>query len=165
MTLTLKVLIGLAITLIAVFAVAGSTYASQEPQTVRVDLTDNQVRVSQFVVAAARPIKFEIANEGTIPHHLVVRPMSAEAAIVGDEPVIGARTTRTIERKLAAGVYRVYCDLANHSERGMVSAIAVETTPHSVFPIPLNGLVSLLIFVLGCVYIIGDSMGFRLIRR
>ena len=91
--------------------------------------------------------------------------MSAANESTADEPVIGARTTRTIERKLAAGVYRVYCDLLNHSERGMVSAIAVETTPHSAFPIPLNGLVSLLIFVLGCTYIIGDSMGFRLIRR
>jgi hypothetical protein len=59
----------------------------------------------------------------------------------------------------------VYCDLLNHSERGMVSAIAVETTPHSAFPIPINGLIASLIFVIGCVYIIGDSIGLRLIRR
>jgi plastocyanin len=151
--------------LIAAFAAVGSTYASQEPQTVHIDLTDSQVHVSQFVVAAGRPIKFEIANGGTIPHHLVVRPLSAGNASGGDEPVIGAHTTRTIDQALAPGIYRVSCDLFDHAERGMVSAIAVETTPHSAFPIPVNGLVSLLIFVAGCVYIIGDTLGFRLIQK
>lgn len=164
MTLTLKVLIGVAIILVVLFSVAGSTQASAEPQTVHIQITDSQVHLTQFVVAADRPIKFEISNEGTIAHHLIIRPMSASVPRAGDEPVVGAHTTRTIEEKLAPGIYRISCDLYDHAVRGLESAIAVESTPHNAFPISNSGLVSLVGFVLGCVYIIGDSLGIRLIR-
>ena len=164
MTLTLKALIGAVITLIAVFAIVGGTQASEEPQTVHIQLTDSQVHMSQFVVTAGRPVKFEVANEGSIAHHLVIRPMSAPLVTAGNEPVVGAHTTRTIEQKLAPGIYRISCDLFDHAARGMESAIAAETVSHTAFPIPINGLISLLVFVLGCVYIIGDSLGIRLTR-
>lgn len=164
MTLTLKVLIGVAIILVALFAVAGRTQASAEPQTVHIQLTDSQVHVSQFVVAADRPIRFEVSNEGTIAHHLVIQPMAASVPSAGNEPVVGAHTTQTIEERLTPGIYRISCDLFDHAVRGLESAIAVEATPHNAFPISNAGLVSLVGFVLGCVYIIGDSLGFRLIR-
>ena len=164
MTLTFKVLIGVTIILIAAFTAVTSTGASEDPQLIHVNLTDNQLRVSQFVVAAGRPVKFEIANEGARPHRVLIRPMTDAIVSAGDEPVIGAHTVRTIEQTLPPGIYRVYCGLIDHADRGMVSAIAAETTPHTGYLIPINGFISLLVFVLGCVFIIGDSLGFRLIR-
>lgn len=165
MTLTLKVLIGIVIILIAALTAVTGTRASEEPQLVHINLTDNQLRVSQFVVAAGRPVKFEVANEGLIPHRLVIRPMADSNSSAGDEPVIGAHTVWTIEQTLSPGIYRIYCELMNHAEKGMVSAIAAENTPRAAYAFPTNGFISLLVFILGCVYIIGDGLGFRLTRQ
>lgn len=165
MTLTFKVLIGVTLILVAAFSVVTSTGASADPQIVHVSLTDTQMRLSQFVVAADRPVRFEVTNEGTLAHSLSVRPMTAPISDTGNELVIGARTMQIINQTLPAGIYRVYCSFFDHADRGMQSAIAAETTSRTMYPFPMTGLVSILGLVLGCAYIIGDSLGLRLIRR
>lgn len=165
MTLTFKVLTGVAMILIAAFSVVTSTGASTDPQIIHVSLTDTQMRISQFVVTADRPVRFEVANEGTVAHSLSVLPMTAPVSDPRNSLVIGAHTIQVINQTLPAGIYRIYCNFFDHADKGMQSAIAAETTSRTVYPFPMTGLVSILGLALGCAYIIGDSLGLRLIRR
>ncbi|MDE3087907.1 MAG: cupredoxin domain-containing protein [Chloroflexota bacterium] len=165
MTRTLKVLIGLAVVLFFAFAFTTNTRASEEPQIVRVTLTDYQVDLSQFTATPGKTIQFLIDNHGSLSHRLVVQPYAdAQPANSPDDPVVAPGTMRTIQRTLTAGVYRVECAEWDHAERGMVNVLAVQTPTQKAMPIQVETVIPFLAFVLGSAYIIGDSLGVRLTR-
>ncbi len=163
MSRTFKLVMIVTVALFLVILAAGTTRASEEPQIVRVVLRDYQVETSRFVVTSARPVQFVIANVGTLAHQFLVQPMTRNDATAADHaPVIAAGTLRTVQTVLSPGVYRIECAVKDHVERGMFSAIASETAPQVVFAMPIQSWFPLLMFVLGCVYIISDSVGLRL---
>lgn len=165
MTRTFKVLIAAVVVLFLVFAFFGNTQASVEPQIVRVTLTDYKVELSRFAVTPGRPVQFVVDNQGTMSHHFVVQPyVETKMANPEEETVIGAGTTRTVQRTLTPGVYRVECDAWDHAARGMVNTLAAEVTVQSTLPIRMDFVIPILALIFGSVYIIGDSMGLRLTK-
>jgi hypothetical protein len=160
-----KVLVAVAVVLLVVFIAAGTTGASVEPQIVRVSLTDYQIGVSQFTVVPDKVVTLVINNQGEMAHHLVIQPyVSANEANTITGPVVGAHTSQTFQVTLAPGVYRMECEQIDHANRGMVTAIAAQTPPTITFPVDVNFVVSVLGLVLGCAFILIDSMGFRFTR-
>ncbi len=166
MTRTFKILIAVTVVAFLVFAFAANTRASVEPQVVRATLDDFNMDLSQFTVAPGKPVTFVVTNEGTLSHQLQVQPFfGASASDVVQGPVIAPGTSRTVQFTLSPGVYRVSCALWDHADRGMVTALAAEATPQKSFPVQMDIIVPLLAFVLGSAYIIGDSLGLRLVRQ
>ncbi len=166
MTKTLKVLIGLAGVLFLAFLAVGSTRASEEPQIIHVTLKDNRIDLSQSVVAPGKAVTFVVMNSSSLPHQFVVEPYaSAGSAHTGEEPMIAPGTSWTIQQTLAAGVYRVACENPDHVERGMATALSAQALPQSPFPVRMDFIIPILALVLGTAYLIGDSLGLRLIRE
>jgi plastocyanin len=165
MTRTLKILLAALGVLVLVITLSASTQASVEPQTVRVTLTDFHVALSQFTVAPGHPVDFVVDNQGALPHRLVVRPyVDADLADAADAVTVAPGTQRSFSQTLEPGVYRVECIAWDHSERGMVNAIAANMPASHNLPIRMDMLVSLSLLVLGCAWIIGSSLGLRLWR-
>jgi uncharacterized cupredoxin-like copper-binding protein len=166
MTRTLQVVIAVVVVLLLVFAFSANTQASVEPQIVRVTLTDYQVALSQFTVTSGKVVEFMVENRGALTHHLIVRPfIGSQAANEADALAIAPGTTRTFQQTLAPGVYRVECVGWDHAERGMVNALAAETPSPRALPNRMDIVIPLLMLVLGSAYILGDSMGLRLVRH
>lgn len=165
MTRTFRAFIGICILLFLVFAIASNTQASDDPQVVRVTVTDRQVDLSQFVVTPGKTIKFVVDNQSALAHHLVFQPMSAVgSASGGEEPVIGPGTIRALSHTFAPGIYRIVCATADHSERGLVNVFAAQAGRPAVLPVQLATAIPFLALVLGAAYILADSMGVRVTR-
>ena len=166
MTRTFQMLIAVVVVLVLVFALSANTQASVEPQTVRVTLTDYHVDLSQFTVTPGKSVEFMVENQGTLTHQLAIRPYTdSQTANVTDALTIAPGTTRTFQQTLAPGVYRVECVGWDHAERGMVNVIAAETPVQHALPIRMDIVIPLFALVLGSVWIIGDSLGLRLVRQ
>ncbi len=166
MTRTFQVLIAVVVVLVLVFALSANTQASVEPQTVRVTLTDYHVDLSQFTVAPGKSVEFMVENQGALTHQLAIRPYTdSQPATAADALTIAPGTVRTFKQTLAPGVYRVECVGWDHAERGMVTAIAAETPAARTLPIRMDIIVPLFALVVGSVWIIGDSLGLRLVRQ
>jgi|GEM_PF-2806386 hypothetical protein len=163
MTRTFKVLIAMLVVLVLIFAVAGSIGASDEPQLVRVTLKDYQVELSQFTIVPDKKVDFVIANKSAQPHQFILEPYaSAEKVNAEQALVIGPGTMWTIQRTLTPGIYRATCAIGEHAKEGMINVLAAQTEPRQSLPIQTQFGVSILALVLGCVFIIGDSLGLRL---
>jgi plastocyanin len=166
MTRTFQVLIAVGVVLVLVFALSANTQASMEPQTVRVTLTDYHVDLSQFTVTPGKSVEFMVENRGALTHQLIVRPYTdSQPAKVADALTIAPSTTRTFQQTLAPGIYRVECVGWDHAERGMLNAIAAETPVPRALPIRMDIVVPLFALALGSAWIIGDSLGLRLVRQ
>ncbi len=147
-------------------SVLGVTRVPEEPQVVYVTLKDFSIQASQFVVTSERPVRFVVSNQGALPHQFIVRPLAqAKMTNVDDEPMIAPSTRRTFDTTLKPGIYSIECDSKDHLERGMVTAIASEVRWRGGFNPPAGSILPVLLLVIGAIYIIGDSMGFRLIQN
>ena len=166
MTRTFQVLIAVLVVLVLMFALSANTQAAMEPQIVRVTLTDYHVGLSQFTVTPGKAVEFRVENQGALVHQLVVRPyIDAQPANEANALTIAPGTLRTFQQTLAPGVYRVECIGWDHAERGMVNAIAAQTPMSRTLPIRMDFVIPLAALVLGCAWIIGDSLGLRLVRE
>ncbi len=166
MTRTFQVLIAVLVVLVLVFVLSANTQASMEPQTVHVTLTDYHVDLSQFTVTPGKAVEFMVENQGALTHQLVIRPyVDMKPADAAGALTIAPGTTRTFQQTLAPGVYRVEGIGWDHAERGMVNAIAAETPAPRTLPIRMDIIVPLFALVVGSVWIIGDSLGLRLVRQ
>lgn len=166
MTRTSQILIAVVVVLVLIFALSANTQASVEPQTIRVTLTDYRVDLSQFTVAPGKSIEFMVENQGALTHQLAIRPCTnSQPATAADALTIAPGTTRTFKQTLAPGIYRVECVGWDHAERGMINAIAAETPAPRALPIRMDIVIPLLALVAGSVWIIGDSLGLRLVRQ
>lgn len=164
MTRTFQVLVALVVLVFLAFAVAGGTHASEDPQVVRVTLTDFQVQLSQFTVTPGKPVQFVVTNASSLPHQVVVEPyLASSPAVAQDIPVIGPGTARTVVQTLEAGVYKIECLAWDHANRGMVNVIAADTPRTTNAPLRLDMWIPIAAIVLGAAYIIGDSMGLKLV--
>ncbi len=164
MTRTFKVLVALVVLLFLVFVIAGGTHASDEPQVVQVTLSDYQVQMSQFTVTPGKPVQFVVTNAGSLPHQVVVEPYLADpSAMPQDVPVIAPGMERTIQQTLAAGIYKIECLEWDHAARGMLNVFASDLPHTPSVPLHLDVLIPIAALALGAAYIIGDSMGLKLI--
>ena len=69
--------------------------------------------------------EFELVNEGTAGHNLVVNGPEVENK---GTPVIGAGKKAKVRVTLAAGEYELYCSVPGHKESGMTTTITVSGT-------------------------------------
>jgi plastocyanin len=68
-------------------------------------------------------VRFNLANYGEDGHDLVVRTRGGRDLARTGEVRAGKRAT--LQLRLAAGTYRLICDLADHEARGMRTTLKV----------------------------------------
>jgi plastocyanin len=69
------------------------------------------------------PIRFELTNDGSLPHDLHVRKGDEE---LGGTEAIGDGDEASASVKLAPGDYEVYCSIGDHADLGMTGDLKVE---------------------------------------
>lgn len=87
--------------------------------TVQVALTEFSITPGEIVVPAGQPVRFEIANTGTVPHDLAIEDVAASEQIAG-----GEATVLELD-PLPAGTYRLLCTVAGHDAAGMTGTLRV----------------------------------------
>ncbi|HMJ01513.1 MAG TPA: hypothetical protein VK506_01155 [Conexibacter sp.] len=112
----------LAAALPAAAHVASAT-ARRAPET-SVGISAREFRLAAYRDSAPRGfLRFNLANYGEDVHNLVVRDADGREISRSREVRSGQRTTLRV--RLAAGRYRLVCDLADHELRGMRASIRV----------------------------------------
>jgi plastocyanin len=69
------------------------------------------------------PIRFELRNEGTLPHDLHVRRDDDD---LGGTDAIGEGENATASVRLAPGEYEIFCSIGDHAELGMTGDLKIE---------------------------------------
>ena len=69
------------------------------------------------------PVRFELRNEGSLPHDIHVRRGDEE---LGGSEAIGGGDTASATVELAPGDYEIYCSIGDHAELGMKGGLKVE---------------------------------------
>lgn len=94
-----------------------ATGESPETQTVRYSLSE--FAIDGDVQIAAGPTQFEVNNEGSVAHNLVLEGGASTADLnAGDSAVLDVGD-------LGAGSYVIFCSIAGHREAGMESTVTV----------------------------------------
>lgn len=107
--------------------VLASTAAERQPSTA-VGVSAREFRFGLYRLTVPRGVvRFNLANYGEDAHDLVVRTRDGRHVARSQEVRAGARTTLRV--RLAAGRYRLVCDLADHERRGMRTSILVTRIP------------------------------------
>jgi uncharacterized cupredoxin-like copper-binding protein len=119
---------------------APGTPAGGGGATVAVSLGDFHVTAAPGSVPAGA-VRFEVKNEGSIPHELTVIRTDAEPnalptaggmadvsglEVAGDTGEVAAGQSKTLETTLTAGRYLLICNVAGHYPAGMTTAFTVE---------------------------------------
>ena len=74
---------------------------------------------SQYAVKPGA-VKIAYANQGNLSHSLVI------AGVGGFKILLAPGGTKTLGVTLAAGTYKLYCDVAGHEALGMHAALTVQ---------------------------------------
>jgi plastocyanin len=97
-------------------------------QPVAVEGTEYAFKPGKITIRAATgrpgavPVRFELRNEGSLPHDIHVRRGDEEQG--GTEAVGGGKTaSATVE--LAPGEYEIYCAIGDHADLGMKGELEV----------------------------------------
>ena len=69
------------------------------------------------------PVRFELSNDGSLPHDLHVRKGDDE---LGGTKAIGAGEDASASVTLAPGEYEIYCSIGDHADLGMTGKLTVE---------------------------------------
>jgi nitrite reductase (NO-forming) len=102
--------------------------ASTEPPsgsgaTVTLSLKEYSITPATVTVTAGTPVTFEVRNDGTINHALVISGTGVNLAT--KDLSFGPGTTETISATLAAGTYTFICPVDGHAGQGMTGTITV----------------------------------------
>ncbi len=98
--------------------------APAKPAVTAVGVGAREFRLAVYRDSAPRGVlRFNLANYGEDVHNLVVRDRDGRQVARSQEARAGQRTTLRV--RLAAGRYRLVCDLADHERRGMRTSILV----------------------------------------
>lgn len=102
--------------LLVLFALAacgsGEESAGVPTETVPVKLAGHDIDMPASIPAG--PTSFQVTNQGDTVHGFEVEGLGLE-----EEIEVPPGETRTLEVSLEPGTYRIYCPVADHSERGM----------------------------------------------
>ncbi|RPH57573.1 hypothetical protein EHM82_01000 [bacterium] len=113
----LLVVLTLLTALLVLFTLAacgsGEESAGVPNETVPVRLAGHDIDMPATVQSG--PTTFEVTNQGDTTHGFEVEGLGFEEEIEQIPP----GETRTLVVRLEPGTYRVYCPVADHSERGM----------------------------------------------
>ena len=69
------------------------------------------------------PVRFELSNDGSLPHDLHVRKGDDE---LGGTKAIGEGEDASASVTLAPGEYEIYCSIGDHADLGMTGKLTVE---------------------------------------
>ena len=91
------------------------------PETVEVKETEFKIELPSTSLKAGE-YEFEVANDGNVPHDLVIeRPQVSKAKT----PLINGGTNVALKVKLAPGTYDFYCSVPGHKQAGMEVKVTV----------------------------------------
>lgn len=116
-----------ALVLVAVFlAVVGIGYKAHQSSAGAgaasngvIDVSLKEFTISGNFNAPPGDVTFNIANNGTLVHDVVVTGLGKTA------PINAGATDTLVLAKLAPGTYEVFCDLPGHKASGMVATLKV----------------------------------------
>jgi plastocyanin len=69
------------------------------------------------------PVRFDLRNDGTLPHDIHVRQGDKE---LGGTDAVGEGKTATATVTLAPGDYEFYCSIGDHADLGMKGKLEVK---------------------------------------
>jgi len=115
----------LVVLLLAVAALtAGAADARHRPASTSVGVGAREYRFAAYRTSAPTGVvRFNLANYGEDGHDLVVETAGGRELARTGEVRAGRRAT--LRLRLAAGAYRLVCDLADHEARGMRTSFRV----------------------------------------
>jgi len=97
-------------------------------QPVLVEGTEYAFKPGTITVRAAAgapgkvPVRFELRNEGSLPHDIHVRRGDEE---LGGSETIGGGETTSATVPLEPGEYEIYCSIGDHADLGMKGDLEV----------------------------------------
>jgi uncharacterized cupredoxin-like copper-binding protein len=97
------------------------TSPGEPEQTIRVSAKEFELDPAETQLSPGT-YDFELVNDGTVPHDLVVSGPEVEKAAT---PVIGPDKKATIRVALVDGEYELYCSVPGHEDAGMSTTITV----------------------------------------
>ena len=98
---------------IVFWATSGSDEEEKKAQL----LVLNEYSITGSLILPPGPVKFAVANIGKIPHNVGIRGGPITADLMPGQ-ASGLEVT-----DLQPGTYELYCDIADHEERGMVAEL------------------------------------------
>ena len=98
--------------------------AADEPKSSALLVLDDY-SITGMLSVGAGDVKFAVANNGNIAHNVGIRggPITADLA--------PGQAGQLQIRGLQPGTYELYCDIADHEERGMTNTLVVVDVPTS----------------------------------
>jgi len=124
----LAIAVGIAAAALGVAACGGSggdeqSAATGSPaRTFSVAETDFALSPSTFTIDKAGTYAFRAVNDGQVLHSLEIEGNGVEAKLAGD---LQPGDSGTLEVKLEAGTYEIYCPVGNHKDIGMEGTVEV----------------------------------------
>lgn len=120
-----SILVGAALAAaLAVACLAAAAFAQSQRSTA-VGVSEREFRVAVYrATVPPGTVRFNVSNDGEDVHDLVVRARGGRTVARSGELRSGERLV--LSTRLAAGTYRLVCEVADHAQRGMRATIRVE---------------------------------------
>lgn len=97
---------------------------ARQQRSTAVGVSEREFRVAVYrATVPPGSVRFNLANNGEDVHDLVVRTATGRTVARSGELRSGERLV--LSARLAAGTYRLNCELADHAQRGMRATIRV----------------------------------------
>ncbi len=98
--------------------------AGKKPRSTAVGVSEREFRVAVYrATVPPGTVRFNLANNGEDVHDLVVRTAAGRTVARSGELRSGERLV--LSTHLRAGTYRLNCEIADHTQRGMKATIRV----------------------------------------
>jgi plastocyanin len=108
---------------IRVVALLAVAFVGAPPARVQVGATEFNFALSRHSVKAGRAL-IELANYGEDPHDLRLQRIGGKT--VYKLGTVSPGDAKTLDVKLIAGTYRLWCSIADHRARGMRATLIVK---------------------------------------
>ncbi len=108
----------------------GAAVAATESEEVLVEIAFDEYIIFMDAIVPSGPVALRLANRGFEEHNLLFVLVESDSTVWEIERRVSPGERRTVTLDLKPGMYKAFCDFADHEDRGMFVVFTVgETTP------------------------------------